>query len=178
MSLPGFTASACLYRTANQYSARLRNIPLTESDVRSSHRLAMQTVRPDIAGRYSSVRRYVRTEAGRYWFPAPEQIRPLMHDFGKWLGSAPDTPEAAFEALRRLVDIHPFSDGNGRTARFLMNAILTRGGYPSVVVRPEDRRGYLRGLQQSQAGCGTEAIDMLLYDRLHATMDLTAADKT
>jgi Fic family protein len=172
MSLPGFTANACLCRTANQYRTSLRNIPLTESDVRSGHRLAMQYVKPDIAGHYSNVRRYVRTEAGRHWFPAPAEIPTLMHDFGKWLGSAPDTPEVAFEALRRLVDIHPFSDGNGRTARHLMNAILTRGGYPPVVLRPEDRRGYLRGLEQSQAGCGAEAIDMLLYQRLQATMEI------
>jgi Fic family protein len=171
MSLPGFTASACLYRTVNQYSARLRNIPLTESDLRSGHRLAMQTTRPDIAGLYSNVSRYVRTHAGRHWFPAPAEIRPLMHDFGQWLASAPDAPQAAFEALRRIVDIHPFSDGNGRTARHLMNLILTRGGYPPIVVRPQDRPGYLRGLEQSQAGCGTEAFDMLLFERLKETMD-------
>jgi Fic family protein len=171
MSLPGFTANACLYGATNQYRTGMRKVFLTEDVVRSLHRFAMQRVRPDIAGRYSSVRRYVRTEAGRHWFPPPTEIRTLMHDFGKWLGSAPDTPEAAFEALRRLVDIHPFSDGNGRTARSLMNAILTRGGYPPVVVRPEDRRGYLRGLEQSQAGCGTEPFDTLLFERLKTTMD-------
>jgi Fic family protein len=37
------------------------------------------------------------------------------------------------------VDIHPFNDGNGRTARLLTNLILIRGGYPPVAVRPSDR---------------------------------------
>jgi Fic family protein len=126
----------------------------------------MQRPRPDIAGQYSHVHRYVRTTGGRHGFPSPAEIRPLMHNFGTWLGSAPDAPETAFAALRHLVDIHPFSDGNGRTARHLMNLILIRGGYPPIVVRPQDRPGYLRGLEQSQAGCGTEAFNMLLYERL------------
>ena len=42
--------------------------------------------------------------------------------------------------------IHPFPDGNGRTARFLMNAMLASGGYPWTVVRVEDRTEYLAAL--------------------------------
>ena len=93
-----------------------------------------------------------------------------MGDFAKWLTAAPDTPEAAFTAHRRLVDIHPFNDGNGRTARLVMNLILIRGGYPPVAVRPEDRPAYIRALQRSQAGQGSEAFDTLLYERLDATL--------
>jgi Fic family protein len=170
MSLPSFTANACLYRTTNQYRASFGKVPLTESDVRNVHRLAMQRARPDIAGQYSNVHRHVRTKTGRHEFPSPAEIRTLMHNFGRWLGSAPDTPETAFAAHRHLVDIHPFTDGNGRTARLLMNLILIRGGYSPIVVRPEDRPGYLGALEQSQAGRGTETFDTLLYERLKGTM--------
>ena len=69
-----------------------------------------------------------------------------------------------------LVDIHPFNDGNGRTARLLMNLILIRGGYPPVAVRPEDRPAYILALQQSQAGHGRESFNNLLYERLDATL--------
>jgi Fic family protein len=153
--------------------------PLKESDVRNLHRLVLQRSRPDIAGRYADLARYVRTETGRHEFPSPAEIPALMGDFAKWLSAAPDTLEAAFTAHRRLVDIHPFNDGNGRVARLLMNLILIRGGYPPIAVRPEDRASYIRALQQSQAGLGSTSFDNLLCERLDATLGeyLTALDK-
>jgi Fic family protein len=154
--------------------------PITESDVRNLHQLVVQRSRPDIAGRYADLPRYVRTETGRYEFPSPAEIPPLMGDFAKWLASAPDTPEAAFAAHRRLVNIHPSNDGNGRVARLLMNLILIRGEYPPIAVRPEDRPAYIRALQQSQAGKGSESFDQLLYERLDATLGdyLSAVQKS
>lgn len=143
---------------------------LTESDVRNLHKLVMQRSRPEMAGRYADLPRYVRTETGRHEFPSPAEVPPLMSNFARWLATASDTPETAFEAHRRLVDIHPFNDGNGRIARLLMNLILIRGGYPPIAVRPEDRLAYVQALQQSQAGRGTADLELLLYQRLDATL--------
>jgi Fic family protein len=114
--------------------------------------------------------RYVLTESGRRGFPSPAEIPARMGDFAGWLGAAPGTPETAFRAHRQMVEIHPFNDGNGRTARLLMNLVLIRGGYPAVSVRPEDRPVYIAALQQAQAGQGNEAFDHLLYERLDATL--------
>ena len=144
--------------------------PLTESDVRNLHRLVMQRSSPDIAGRYADLPRYVRTEAARHSFPLPAEVPALMGDFAAWLGAAPATAETAFTAHCRLVDIHPFNDGNGRTGRLLMNLVLIRGGYPPVAVRPEDRPDYIRSLQQAQDGQGTESFNDLLYKRLDAIL--------
>lgn len=137
----------------------------TESDVRNLHRLTMQLSSPSMAGRYADLARYVRTETGRHAFPSPAQIQPLMSDFANWLGGTPATPDAAFAAHGRLVNIHPFNDGNGRTARLMMNLILIHGGYPPVAVRPEDRLEYIRSLQ------GPQSCEALLYKRLHETLD-------
>lgn len=145
--------------------------PLTESDIRNLHKLVTLRSAPEIAGRYADLPRYVRTETGRYTFPSPAEIPPLMSDFTAWLAAAPNTPESAFTAHRRLVDIHPFNDGNGRTARLLMNLILLRAGYPPIAVRPEDRLEYIRALQQVQAGEGDQGFTDLLYRRLDATLD-------
>ena len=144
--------------------------PLTESDVRNLHKLVMQRSEPAIAGRYADLPRYVRTETGRHTFPSPAEIPSLMGDFAAWLGTVSDMPDTAFAAHCRFVGIHPFNDGNGRTARLLMNLMLIRGGYPPVSVRPEDRLEYVRSLQQEQAGQGIENFNGLLYRRLVATL--------
>ncbi len=103
--------------------------------------------------------------------PSPAEIPALMGDFAGWLATAPNIPGTAFTAHRRVVDIHPFNDHNGRTARLLMNLVLIRGGYPPVTVRPEDRLDHIRSLQPEQAGQAVESFNALLYKRLAATLD-------
>lgn len=112
-------------------------VPLRETDIRNLHRLVMQRSDPETAGRYANQGRYVETDSGRYHFPSPAEVPALMGDFPQWLGTAVAIPETAFTAHRRLVEIHPFDDGNSRTARLLMNLVLLRGGYPPVAVRPQ-----------------------------------------
>ena len=140
--------------------------PLREADIRNLHRLVMQRVDPETAGRYADQSRFVETDSGRHHFPSPAEVPALMGDIARWLGPAPATPQTAFAAHRRLVEIHPFNDGNGRTARLLMNLLLLRGGYPPVAVRPQDRPAYIGALQDTQAGRGTARFDRLLYERL------------
>ena len=147
-----------------------QTVPLREADTRNLHRLVMLRSDPDAAGRYANQGRYVETDSGRHHFPSPAQVPALMGDFAQWLGAAAATPETAFAAHRRLVEIHPFNDGNGRTARLLMNLVLFRGGYPPVAVRPQDRPAYIGSLQDAQAGRGRERSDRLLYERLDATL--------
>jgi Fic family protein len=143
--------------------------PLTEGDVRNLHKLVVQRSQPEIAGRYADGVRYTPTETGRHTFPSPAEVPPLMSDFAAWLRTAPNTPEAAFTAHRRLV-VHPFNDGNGRTARLRMNLVLIRGRYPPVAVRPENRLEYIRSLAQEQTGGRADSINALLYRRLDATL--------
>jgi Fic family protein len=145
-----------------------RSAPITEMDVRGLHRLVVLRSDPDIAGRYATQGRYALTDAVRFAFPSPAKVPSLMGDFAAWLGTAPGTPETSFTAHRRLVDIHPFNDGNGRTARLLMNLVLIRGGYPPISVRPEDRLAYIGALQRPPA---SEEFNRLLYKRLDATLD-------
>ncbi len=151
--------------------ARQQSGALTEGDVRNLHSLVLRRSQPEIAGRYADLPRYLRTESGRHMFPAPVEIPALMGDFAAWLRGAPDKPESAFTAHRRLVDIHPFNDGNGRVARLLLNLILIRGGYPAITIRPEDRPAYIRALQKAQAGEGTDSFTALLCERLDAVLD-------
>src|SRR6266478_1869016 len=74
------------------------------------------------------------------------------------------------EAHFRLTAIHPFSDGNGRAARLLMNLMLIRGGYPPVAVRPEDRKPYLDALERGSLADDLQPFRRFLYERLDATL--------
>src|SRR5271167_2362621 len=76
--------------------------PLTEGEVRNLHKLVMQRSSPAIAGQYADLPRYVRTETSRHTFPLPAEVPALMGDFARWLGTAPNTPDTAFTAHRRL----------------------------------------------------------------------------
>ena len=98
------------------------------------------------------------------------KIPQLMEEFGAWLSSAPSTPEAAFEGHFRLTAIHPFSDGNGRAARLLMNLMLIRGGYPPVTVRLEDRKIYLDTLERGSLADDLGPFLSFMHERLDATL--------
>jgi Fic family protein len=51
-----------------------------------------------------------------------------------------------------LAFVHPFPDGNGRTARLAANLVLMSAGYPPIVLRVEDRRRYYASLEEADRG--------------------------
>lgn len=142
--------------------------PVTEAVVRELHRRIVLRSQPEIGGVYSTLPR--RIAGSPVTFPNPIRIPELMAEFGAWLAGAGPAPGACFEAHFRLVAIHPFTDGNGRTARLLMNLLLLRRGYPPVAVRPEDRKAYLDSLQHASTADDTGPFQKLLHERLETTL--------
>ncbi|MBV8732763.1 MAG: Fic family protein [Acidobacteriia bacterium] len=91
-------------------------------------------------------------------------------EYGEWLSTAAPEPATSFDAHFKLVAIHPFTDGNGRTARLLMNLLLLRGGYPPVAVRPEDRKTYLDRLEHASMRENLKPFQTFMHQRLDATL--------
>lgn len=91
--------------------------------------------------------------------PAARLVASLMNEFVEWLNEIMSTNngethpvQIAALAHYKFVYIHPFYDGNGRTARLLMNLILMKSGYPPVIIRKEERLQYYEYLEQANQG--------------------------
>jgi Fic family protein len=140
-----------------------------EATIRELHRRIVFRSQPEIAGIYSTLPRRIAGSA--VVFPNPVKIPQLMAEFGAWLGRAEPAPATSFDAHFRLSAIHPFSDGNGRTSRLLMNLLLLRGGYPPVVVRPEDRKTYLDTLEHASLRDDLRPFQTFMLERLDVTLE-------
>ncbi len=145
-----------------------RDQPIRETDVRQIHALVLGRSNPENAGHYADTQRLITGTS--YRPPPPAQISPLMGDFGQWLAKAPATAETAVTAHERIATIHPFSDGNGRTARLLMNLVLFKGGYPPVVIGPEQRPAYIEGLQTLQVARDLLPYRQFMTERLDSSL--------
>jgi Fic family protein len=141
---------------------------IDEGTVCELHRRIVARSQPAIAGIYSLLPR--RVAGSPVIFPNPQKIPQLMREFDAWLCRAHAAPADAFEAHFRLTAIHPFTDGNGRTARLLMNLMLIRGGYPPVSVRPEDRKLYLNTLERASLADDLAPFQIFMHERLDATL--------
>lgn len=125
---------------------------LTLDDVLEIHRRVLGHAHPLEAGRFRNTQVFV----GDHVPPGPMDIEKHMSEFNNWLLSR--EPEILhpieFAALAhyKLVYIHPFTDGNGRTSRLVMNSILMRAGFPPVIIRYQDRHDYYEFLNVANHG--------------------------
>ena len=147
---------------------------LTEEVILQLHKLIMSNITED-AGHYRTTG--VKITGATFMPPPSSQVKPRIDELLKWLRKNPDelTPiELAAVFHHRFVQIHPFSEGNGRTARLLMNALLMKDGYPFIATVPKlDRQKYLKTLAEADSGntssvmnfiarCTEKALDMYL----------------
>ena len=70
-----------------------------------------------------------------------------------------------------FVFIHPYMDGNGRIGRFLMNVMLSSGGYPWTVIPVEERDTYMNALEQASVGQNIEPFAKFIAYLVQASMD-------
>ncbi|KAJ4455979.1 putative cell filamentation protein Fic [Paratrimastix pyriformis] len=130
---------------------------LSCDDIRSLHGILMKrSFEPDITpGAYRTVA--IRVTGTRFQFPEALEVPSLMDEFARWL-NAPIEPnnnagaiiERAALAHLRFVTIHPFSDGNGRMARLLLNLVLMQNGLLPIIIEPTIRPVYMAAIQDYQ----------------------------
>lgn len=157
-----------------QEEADDKSHPLTETFIRQLHHTLLREdytlyrQLPDgtttsyviHAGVYKTRPNSVITVTGeRFEYASPEETPALMNDLVNWYNEAEQNNnmspiELASVFHYRYIRIHPFEDGNGRISRLLVNYILTRHGYPMLVVKSKDKSNYLTALNRCDVVVG------------------------
>lgn len=127
---------------------------ITESDLLSLHRLVVEGMADAEPGVYRS--KSVIITGTSYTPPQPNLAHKQMKTFIEeklpyWQQAEHPIHLAALTHLE-LVTIHPFMDGNGRTARLLMNLLLMKAGYGITLIPPVVRADYMASLRTFQEG--------------------------
>ncbi len=136
--------------------------PITPFHVRQIHKLVLSRIDDESAGQYRILP--VTIAGATHQPPESWEVPRLMSQWGDWLGGLALTlspVERAALAHHRLVALHPFIDGNGRTARLVMNLLLMRDGYPPTIILGVNRRQYYRVLAQADAGNEASLVNFI-----------------
>lgn len=126
---------------------------ISEAFVLYLHSLVLKGISDKYAGKYRD--QDVRIGGSRFRPPAYREIPARMHAFISELNEDKgrlSPVELAALAHFRIVDIHPFLDGNGRVARLLMNLVLVKHGYPITIVQKAERNRYYAVLEKAHFG--------------------------
>jgi hypothetical protein len=107
---------------------------------------------------------YLRTS--RYVPPRWEAVRDALPALFDLLENEPEPAVRVVLGHWLFGYIHPYPDGNGRIARFLMNVMLASGGYPWMVIRVEDRSAYLAALDRASVDADIGAFTEFLRSRV------------
>ncbi|MDE2878675.1 Fic family protein [Candidatus Palauibacter soopunensis] len=155
--------------------------PLTEGDVRDLNRILLKepfwkwvetpdgdTTRKWIEpGKYKTQPNHVKTRTGElHRFAEPEETPARMEEWVRRLRIDLERkdyplPEFLAESHWSFANIHPFDDGNGRTARLITNYILLRKDLLPIVIPSTDRDRYFGALRQADAGNGRPLTDLM-----------------
>lgn len=144
---------------------------LTEKDIFSIHSLVLENIESEFAGRYRNGQ--VRILGANFIPPNFVKVSQLMKELVAYTNHNPerlDNVELVARFHHKFVWIHPFFDGNGRTARLLMNLLFLKLGYPPAIILKNNRQQYYRSLNQANNG-DYESFILLIAQALERSLD-------
>ncbi len=141
-----------------------KNTSINERELLSIHNLILRGIHPEDAGRYRKAQ--VMIQGSSHVSPQPFLVTKEMEDFFSWYETNKSSLHPivlAAEIHERLVTIHPFIDGNGKTSRLVMNLILLQHGYIIANIKGDydSRMQYYKTLETAQTNNNKE--DFLLF---------------
>jgi Fic family protein len=135
---------------------------IKEADIITLHRITLKGISDYWAGRYKTSQN--RIVGSRHKTTPPYRVSSEMDNLVYHMNSNPEEfnhVELAAFAHHEIARIHPFVDGNGRTARLLCNLILMRNGYPPIIIRTKERINYFDSLEKAHFGDLKAFIDFI-----------------
>ncbi|KIV56491.1 cell filamentation protein Fic [Aneurinibacillus migulanus] len=144
-----------------------QQIDLDEKIIKDVHYLVLKGIDNENAGRYRQIN--VGISGSQHQPPHFLAVSEQMNDLLTWYHKQKDKlhpVELAALFHFKLVYIHPFSDGNGRTSRLLMNFILMSNGYPPAIVKAEaaKRIAYYQALETASINQETTLFIQLIAE--------------
>jgi Fic family protein len=137
------------------------NAEITEDDILGLHRLFYMRIDAGAAGKYRD--KNVIITGTDFEPPSPSEVPQLMRSLIDELPSLKRQHPVEYAASLhiRLATIHPFVDGNGRTARLLMNLALLQAGYPITIIPPLLRGDYIAAIREANKGICSPFVDFI-----------------
>lgn len=126
---------------------------LSMRDILDIHSIVLDKIDRNIAGRFRDGN--VRITGARFTPPDALHLEEHMSDLVRWYTTEATDIHPIVKATlfhHRFVWIHPFFDGNGRTARLVYNLLLMSAGYPPAIILTVDRKKYYTALRTSDQG--------------------------
>jgi Fic family protein len=126
-----------------------KNVKLSEYDIKSVHYLILKEIDSTNAGKYRHENVFISgaKHVPPIYMNVPYEMQKMIEKYQSWKDLHPVVRACYLHG--EFVKIHPFIDGNGRTARLLLNFELIQSGYPPVVIKTENRADYYDALDKA-----------------------------
>ncbi len=145
---------------------------LRSIDILSLHGLVLRSIEDDFAGRIRNGG--VRIVGANFIPPNANKVSGLLDELIEFVNTNPmGLNDIVLSTIfhHKLVWIHPFFDGNGRTVRLAMNLLLMRSGFPPAIILKNDRKKYYEALNQANKG-SYQKLTLLMAQALERTLNI------
>ncbi len=154
------------------YALVKENYQLCSKDILSLHALVLRSIEDEFAGRIRNAG--VRISGANFVPPNALKVPQLLDELMEFVNKNPlqlNTIELATVFHHKMVWIHPFFDGNGRTIRLAMNLLLMQKGFPPAIILKNDRKKYYEALNQANNG-NYQKLMLLMCQSIERTLNI------
>lgn len=144
--------------------------PMSEKFIKSLHQKLLPT-EPEHAGSYREIKaRFPNTQTV---LPNYMKVPALMAELIEKDNQIDDPIEKAFRFHYDLVSIHPFTDGNGRVSRLVMNTILMQNDFPPIIIPPEEKTKYIQALETYSVKGDSVPYQIFLLEQMERALNFS-----